>query len=179
MTVATRMTIGGLLLAAAAASSIAWLSKPAPAEPPRGDDYFTLADTARAELAAGEVDLAEQSANELLALARADGHSWNYGNAVHDGHLVLGLVAVERGDLARARHELLASGATPGSPQLDSFGPNMLLAKALLERGDDATVLQYFAQCRRFWETDFGALDTWTADVRAHGMPDFRANLLY
>ena len=46
----------------------------------------------------------------------------------------------------------MAAGATPGSPQLDSFGPNMTLAKELLEKGQPDVVLHYFALCKNFWE---------------------------
>jgi hypothetical protein len=47
----------------------------------------------------------------------------------------LGLIAVHKNDIETARRELLESGKTPGSPTLNSFGPNMILAKELLEKG--------------------------------------------
>ena len=43
---------------------------------------------------------------ELLQLVEADPNDWNYGNAVHYAHLMLGRVAVVRGDLERAEAEL-------------------------------------------------------------------------
>ena len=40
----------------------------------------------------------------------------------------------------------------PGSPQLNSFGPIMSLAEELLEQGEPDTVLEFFAECRKFWK---------------------------
>jgi hypothetical protein len=55
----------------------------------------------------------------------------------------------------------------------------MSLAKDLLEQGDRDTVLEFFAECRKFWKLDHDKLDAWTAKVRGGGIPDFGANLLY
>lgn len=67
--------------------------------------------------------------------------------------------ALQRGNLKEADRYLLAAVATPGSPRLDSFGPNMSLARELLEKGQNDEVLQFFELCRRFWESNFGKLD--------------------
>jgi hypothetical protein len=74
---------------------------------------------------------------------------------------------------------LRASGATTGSPTLDSFGPNMLLARDLLEAGEDEAVLAYFEQCRVFWKMGGDKLDRWSQDVKDGLLPDFGANLAY
>jgi len=99
------------------------------------------------------------------------------GDEYYDGNMVLGLVALQAGDLAHARSYLLASGKTTGSPPLDSFGPNMMLAKALLEKGDKQTVLQFFKECASFWR--YSPLDKWSAQVEAGTVPDFGPNLDY
>jgi hypothetical protein len=74
---------------------------------------------------------------------------------------------------------LLAAGNSPGSPQLNSFGPNMSLAKDLLENGDRETVLQYFEFCRKFWSMGQDKLNQWAENVKAGRMPDFGANLVF
>lgn len=128
----------------------------------------------------GRLDKAERLARELLDIAPLFRDDWHYGNAVHHGHRLLGEVALRRGDVGRAREELLEAGRTPGSPQLNSFGPNMSLAKELLERGEQDVVLEYFALCGAFWKGDLlGSLLVWTADVREGRVPEFRANLSY
>lgn len=143
------------------------------------DRYYALADAAKTTVYFGSLEDAETYARELLDLAERRRRCWNLGNALHDGHLVLGLVALRRGDIETAKAELLLAGDTPGSPQLDSFGPNPSLARELIERGERDAVIAYFERIRGFWEMERGRLDAWTADVRADRMPDFGANPLF
>jgi hypothetical protein len=86
---------------------------------------------------------------------------------------------VRNGQIEQAKKYLLEAGKSPGSPQMDSFGPNMSLAKDLLEKGERDTVLQYFDLCRKFWKMDYGKLDQWSNEVKAGEIPDFGANLIY
>ena len=90
-------------------------------------------------------------------------------------------MALRAGDIETAKVKLLEAAKTDGSPQLNSFGPNMSLAKELIELGERDVVLVYFELCRRFWTGDgHGAvLDEWSAIVAAGGMPRFGANLRY
>jgi hypothetical protein len=74
---------------------------------------------------------------------------------------------------------LLAAGNTPGSPQLDSFGPNMTLAKELFERGEKDAVIKYLQLCDKFWEMGHDRVKEWLAAIQAGGVPDFSANLNY
>ena len=78
-----------------------------------------------------------------------------------------------------AAEYLLKAGATSGSPQLDSFGPNMSLAKELLEKDQREPVLLYFELCRKFWEMGGERLDRWTKEVNAGITPDFGGSLAY
>jgi hypothetical protein len=140
---------------------------------------YELPDLAKRAFEAGETERAKSYATQLLEMASQHRNDWNYGNAIFYGNFVLGRIAVRQGDLTQAGQYLLASAATPGSPQLDSFGPNMTLAKELLEKRKSEIVLQYFAACKKFWEDDHGKLDKWIATVRSGGDPDFGANLRY
>lgn len=90
-------------------------------------------------------------AEEYLSLAREYPDSWNYGNAIHAANTVLGLLALEAGRVEEAVVYLHRAGATPGSPQLNNFGPNMLLAQKLIEAGRVESVLAYLEQCQKFW----------------------------
>lgn len=140
-------------------------------------------------LAWGNLEDSEALARQLLELAerfRKDGY---YGNAVHHAHTVLGRVELARGNPAAAELALLESGRTPGSPQLNSFGPSMELAEELLEMGRSDAVLEYFELCRVFWCPDHRdrpgteqtreILQGWIDTVRDGGVPDFKANLVY
>lgn len=103
----------------------------------------------------------------------------NDGNAIQDANLVLGRIAVQEGKIEAAKNYLIAAGKSPGSPTMDSFGPNMTLAKDLLEKGERDVVLEYFMRCRKFWKMDYGKLDRWMHEVMDGKTPDFGANLLY
>lgn len=140
---------------------------------------YALNDAAKLAVRAGALDDAESYAKEILASEVKD---WNYGNAVFFGNMVLGQVALRRGDVPGAMARLLASGKAPGSPQLNSFGPNMTLARDLLANPTPEireAVLQFFDECKVFWTMHRGRLGQWSDQVRAGAVPDFGANLLY
>jgi hypothetical protein len=124
---------------------------------------------------AGDFARARAYAERLMAETTRSTH----GNAVHKGNLVLGRIAVREGRIADAVKFLQASGATTGSPTLNSFGPNMLLARDLLAAGQKEAVLAYFEQCRAFWKMGGERLDRWSQEVKAGVVPDFGANLRY
>ena len=74
---------------------------------------------------------------------------------------------------------MIEAGKTPGSPQLNSFGPNMMLAKELLNKDEKDVVIEYFKLCGSFWKMDRGRLKQWTDTVKNDGIPDFGTNLDY
>ncbi len=143
------------------------------------DRFYALDDAAKESFVAGKTEDARKDATELLSLAPKYVNNWNYGNAIQDGNLVLGRIAVSEGRIEDAKQYLLAAGKSKGSPQMDSFGPNMSLAKDLLEKGERDAVLQYFELCRKFWTMDYGKLDDWSQEVKAGKIPNFGANLVY
>jgi len=141
--------------------------------------FYVLDDAAKESFNIGKIQDAENYANELLKMAPNYKSNWNYGNAIQDGNLVLGRIAAKDGRIDDAKKFLLEAGKSPGSPTMDSFGPNMSLAKDLLEKGERDTVLQYFELCRKFWSMDYGKLNEWSKEVKAGQIPNFGANLVY
>jgi tetratricopeptide (TPR) repeat protein len=141
--------------------------------------FYALGDAAKESFNTGKIEDARKYADELLKVTPAYKGDWNYGNAVQDANLVLGRIAVTEGRLNDAEQYLLEAGASPGSPQMDSFGPNMSLAKDLLEKGRKDAVLKYFDLCKKFWSSHPDKLDDWSKEVRDGGVPDFGANLVY
>lgn len=133
---------------------------------------------AKGAYSADRLDKARHYAELMLQNSEA---GWNNGNRVHHGNLVLGRIALREGNIEEAKSRLIAAGNTPGSPQLNSFGPNMALAKALLEIGEREVVLEYFKLCSTFWSSDRAKdkLDKWGDLAAAGRIPDFRANLNY
>jgi hypothetical protein len=96
-------------------------------------------------------DEAEARAQEGLELAERFTTDWNYGNVIHDCHQILGLLRLREGNVEAARQHLFAAGNTPGSPQLNSFGPSMELARELLLCGERQAVVEYLDLVARFW----------------------------
>jgi serine/threonine protein kinase len=141
--------------------------------------FYALTDVAKAALAAGKLDEAEYYGKQLLAIAPKYRNDWNYGNAIFFGNMIIGQVALRRGNISLAKSSLLASGRTPGSIALNSTGPNMSLAKDLLIIGERDVVVEFFALCRNFWKSRPIALDQWTAAVKYGVMPDFGNNLTW
>ena len=119
----------------------------------------------------GDLEKARAYAEAML---ESNPEGWNHGNRIHFGNLVLGRIALADGDAEKAGQYLLAAGRTPGSPQLNSFGPDMALAKDLLERGQTQTVVRYLRACLEFWEMGQDRLENWIALIEAGRTPDFR-----
>lgn len=143
------------------------------------DRFYVLNDAAKNSIAIGQVEDARTYATELLNLAPRFQKDWNYGNAIQDGNVVLGRIAVREGHTEEAKRYLRKAGESPGSPQMSSFGPNMSLAKDLLEQGERQAVLEYFDACRKFWTMGNGRLDSWAHEVKVGNIPDFGPNLEY
>jgi hypothetical protein len=141
--------------------------------------FYALDDVAVAALEAGDTGKAHQYASELLKTAEEHRSDWNYGNAIHKANIVLGRISLYFGDVAGAKKHLQAAGETPGSPQLNSFGPNMTLAKELLEKGETEAVLAYLQACSKFWAMGGDRLKSWMSTVKSGGKPVFGANLDY
>jgi len=137
-----------------------------------------LARMTKAAYAAGNHEKAERYANEALE-ASTHGVFWWTGDAVHQGNIVLGRLALRRGEMDAAKHYLLAAGKTAGSPTLSTTGPNMGLAKELLDRHESAVVLEYLEDCGAFWTGSRGKLAEWAALIRAGLRPEFGSNVNY
>jgi tetratricopeptide (TPR) repeat protein len=141
--------------------------------------FDLLTRTAPIAFDAGQTEKARSYAEALLKEAENMRTNWNYGNAIHAANLVLGRIALAENDLDEAKRFLLKAGKTPGSPQLKSFGPDMVLAKELLAKGEKAVVIEYFDLCANFWKSKKDVLENWKAAVQKDEIPDFDANLRY
>jgi hypothetical protein len=149
--------------------------------------YSRLPMLASSAVEARELDTATRHANALLARAdralnepqdwppHAVGIDVLYAEPLFYGHIALGQVALVEGDVASAEQHLLLSAETPGSPELGSFGPTMVLAKELLDQGRTQAVVEYLRRCQRFWKADNGRLDKWIQEIEEGRRPDLRA----
>ncbi len=143
-----------------------------------------LGAAARAEFEVGHLASARETAGEML-VENNDTNQWYYGNIIHEGNILLGRIALAEDAPAKAGEYLLKAGRTPGSPQLNSFGPDFTLAAALMEEGKKEVVLKYLDLAEQLWKQpgrDDGTappgdaqraelLDRWRAEVRAGRIP--------
>ncbi len=137
------------------------------------ENLSLLPELAQARLETQAPGKAAEAAEEALRLA-AQNPGAAAGYAVHVGNIVMGRLALGRGDIAEAKARLLAAGRTPGAPVLNSAGPDWQLASDLLARNEKGTVLEYIELCRKFWRRDGGKLDAYAAAIRAGDWPGFQ-----
>lgn len=186
-----------IVLAALASTQLAAQAADVNAE----DKFYRLTRSAPQKYMDGDKVAATEQANELLAMAPSFRQSWNFGNAVHAAHLVLGRIAADAGQMAEAKRHLFESVSSlpytfeqgkqqpweepirkrpyRASPQMDTFGPDMSLALVLLNKGEKEAVLKYFELCGKFWSMGDKHLERWRANIQAGEIPEFRANLVY
>lgn len=135
------------------------------------DDVDVL--LAKAAWAAGDRAAAGRRAESVLDALRTRRSDWDSGNIFHEMHILLGRVALESDDLPRAELHLLRAAKTPGSPQLDSFGPDWTLARDLLARGRREAVSAYMLRVGAFWESGRDRLAEWKRTLARGGTPQF------
>jgi hypothetical protein len=130
--------------------------------------------TAREALAGDMADAAFklgdfQGAAELARIhLRGKDHT-----ATQRANTILGRIALRSGDLDRARRHLLDSSRPEAGKDVALAGPSMVLARELLEEGDDEAVLQYMDNCLSLWPRGENVLQIWMDDVRNGRMPKF------
>lgn len=128
--------------------------------------FYALEETAKAAFVAGDFTKAHQYAEELLQTAPQYTKDWNYGNAVYSGNSVLGQVALAQGDVPSAKNFLLAAGDSPGSPQLNSFGPDLTLARQLLGKGEKDAVITFLGKIAKFWKGHQEKIQDWQKGIQ-------------
>ncbi len=144
-------------------------------EPEQNLQYYMLDDLAELAFNAGNLEEASEAALKSLSLAFTFGKDWNDGNAIHNANSILGRIALKKGDIAAAKKYLALAGETTGSPQLNSFGPEMKLAEELFAVGETESVVAYLEACKKFWSSgcERGSLERGIAQIRSGEIPNF------
>lgn len=164
----------------AAARSFAELERAFACETEELERFWMLPDLAKAALEAGELDKARAYATDLLSEADKPGYFYHKnGPAIHYGNLVLGRLALKSGEMDKAKRHLLESAKMSGSPCLCTGGPNMTLAKELLELDERGVVIEFLRLCTSFWETSDHRAEQWIYAIEQGQKPDFGPNLAY
>jgi hypothetical protein len=161
-----------------AKASLAYAQKALAMGPKPYQRQSIMAIAARAAYAVGDLKLVESYATNLIdtAVIRSASHSNpTYDTDIHDGHTLLGLVAVQRGDINSAVVHLMNSANAMEAPHLISFGPNMSLALELLKRGHSNEVIKFLEQCGKTWKSP--DCKKWIAEIKNGIRPSARGNV--
>jgi len=140
---------------------------------------FMLIDMTKVALdAPGELDSADRNADLMISMAdKSSKVDYVTENLFYYGYLTKGMVAFKNGDNSKAVEFLLKSVEKTSS--LSAFGPNMSLAKALLDAGYKDAVIDFLGKCDKIWDKDFSESQKWIAEIKEGKTPDFGANLYY
>ncbi|HEY9679110.1 MAG TPA: hypothetical protein V6C76_13960 [Drouetiella sp.] len=109
--------------------------------------------------------LARETAEQMLQDYPDD------NQCIHEANIVLGLIALNAGEIATAKDRLLIAGRVGKSPRLVSYGPIMNLAQRFLELGERSLVIQYLTDCKGFWEMGPALLRKWINEIESGAMP--------
>ena len=134
--------------------------------------FYSLKQLIEAAYKANDMVAATNLAKEYLELARTYRCNWNYGNAIHDANNFLGLISLRNGETEAAVDYLLKAGKSTGSPQLNTFGPDLALANELLKQGQVAAVKTYLTDIKTFWEMDSGQVANWLTRIENGDKPE-------
>jgi tetratricopeptide (TPR) repeat protein len=131
---------------------------------------YTLTDLPQSAVNCGEIEKAKLYADRLLDLIDQHLANRNYSNSLFEAHTALGRIALLEGNLELAKEHLLKSVSVTGSPQLNSFGPDMVLAQELLNAGEKEIIYEFFFRVRLFWKSE--CIDFWADKIRSGEIPD-------
>ena len=133
--------------------------------------FYSLDDKITEAYKSNDFGKVKELAKENLELAAAYRCNWNFGNATHDTNKVLGLISLKGGDIDAAVGYLLKAGKSTGSPQLDTFGPELDLANELLQLGKAEAVKSYLKDIKSFWKMNNGQVNSWLAEIEKGEKP--------
>lgn len=134
--------------------------------------FYELGDLVYETYQEGELKESRSLANEYLALAEKYKCDWNYGNAIHGANSFLGMISLSEGNVIDAKKYLTAAGKSPGSPQLNSYGPDFFLANVLLSMGEREVVVSYLLDINQFWGKGSSLVENWIYDIEAGEVPE-------
>jgi hypothetical protein len=90
--------------------------------------------------------------DELLEQSEAlPQDDWNFGNSLHDGHIIRGYARLLADDIEGAKAELRAAGKHRGRHNSTPLVRISLWRGELLQRGEGQAALEYFHDISRFW----------------------------
>jgi hypothetical protein len=130
-----------------------------------------LPEAAKWALWSGQDENAEKHATEALRLGRSS--SIVAGAEMHDVNMVLGLLALNRGDIETAKMHLRDSVPVEASLEMRMTGVNLSLASALHKNGEREQVVDYLEKIGRLWVSGRKSIEIWVHRIRHGEIPEF------
>jgi hypothetical protein len=127
---------------------------------------FKVGNLAKAEI------YGQEALSDSLVKGPHQAHQTFYGNEV------LGLVAIKQGNVNVAKDCLIRSAQIQPDPLFVRFGPNTLLADAVLEAGGKDAVLQFLELWKPLWPQGKSTLLQWVGAIQAGAVPNFGQSLI-
>jgi hypothetical protein len=138
-----------------------------------------LVEMARNLFLLGEYEKAEVLALRAVIASSKSTPTIAVGDVFHQGNLILGRIALKSGDVDKAKAFLINSAKTSDAPVLAAFGPNMMLAKQLLDRGERDIVLEFLNMCSSLWQSENHEAEKWIYEIKNGRIPEFANAFLY
>ena len=144
-----------------------------------GEHYFySLSEKLKRARQTKDCPKVQSLAKELLSVAQFYSSNWNYGNAIFEGNLAFAECDVKEKKIDSALLRLKEAAKTPGSPQLNSFGPpysDLSVLSELLREGKKKEVLDFLGSFNKYWELEFSKeiMTFWTSEIAANRIPKF------
>ena len=95
------------------------------------------------------------------------------GDAVYDGNLILAQAALDKNDIANAKHYLIEAASTTGARRIEQNGLDVSVARVLFDRGEKDAVLQYLQRGRILWPQGEQIIGRWESAIKAGRRPNF------
>ena len=130
-----------------------------------------------------KLDRAGQLATELVLDFGQSTTDTDYEEATHTGNIVLGLIALQKGDVPKAKDYLLIAIRAPLRGERSYLSKiDTELAKKLFEKGEKTVVAEYLKLCEglgnlknspAIYEDEIKALKTWQEQIKTGATPSF------
>jgi hypothetical protein len=125
-----------------------------------------------------QMEKSPEKAQEVLALAAQNREGPLYGPAIYHGNIVLGKLALRRGDKSAATRYLLAAAEAPSIKEYFGHPFEMNLPRALVDWGQRSAVADFLDRMAEKTETP-QQLHDWAKQIR-HGInPDLLPTFSY
>lgn len=119
-----------------------------------GVEVHTVLEMSECAYLFGALDRAASRAEEALDLRVSTGKGALFRHAItHRASMVLGMIALKRGEVEEAERRLLAAVRVAEEGPVFGEYPDMSLVCELLERGRRSAVLEYLGRCAQHWRT--------------------------